>query len=306
MEYGNEVPAERVENVDNVIEDGMEEDLGQTLCSALCGAAEVVEEGESKMDDAVDGVKEEETKLDDTVNAVRPSRSLLAEAPMQNEDGSELEEEIKKLRQENESLKAQIESKNQEESKEGENVENDEKEKRKKKKKKKRRRKKRRVKEEVVEVKKRRDDIFLAAHPWENPNDVYLRLHEERLQYIERCSLYTVGTGHLRLRIFGFVLLLWMTHILLFCVLLVVPLVCGRWIVDEYLEDKWYIGATNKDFVSYLTGVLLTLMIPNEIYCILTFHMQGTLSSNLKRTFIRSFVFLFIPLYIGYVSEQSS
>jgi len=215
-----------------------------------------------------------------------------------NGDGTELEEEIKKLREENLSLKAQIEEKN---ARKKELKVEDKRRVRRLRKLKKRKRKRKRRKQ-----KRRRDDIFLAPHPWENPNDVYLRLHEERRQYVERCSLYTVGTAHLRLRIFAFVLSLWMTWFLASCCLFLAPLVVGRLVVESWLSTMWYTAmrtvrsTTNADCFAYFVGIVVMAVIPNEIHCVLSYHLRGTLATNLKKTVIRLFLFVAVPCYIGY------
>ncbi|ETO27396.1 hypothetical protein RFI_09737, partial [Reticulomyxa filosa] len=90
------------------------------------------------------------------------------------------------------------------------------------------------------------DDIFLTQHLWESPNDLYIQLQNERKKLTERCVLYTVGVDHVLLRVFLFILLLWLTHIMLLFTITLIPIVPGRLIrsliIPNALFFIWFVG----------------------------------------------------------------
>ena len=223
----------------------------------------------------------------------KPSRSLLMilmfvmmrrrqkVRVIRDDDGNELQEEIKILKEKKEKLSEENEYMRQKIA---------------------RLERKKRKLSAILKPHKRGDDVFLTLHPWENPNDVFLRLQNERNSYIARCKIYSIGVGHLRLRIFAFVICLWITHILTFLLLFLILFICGRYISNKYIIsaiDTLSISSIkNRDFLAYIIGVISCIIIPNEIHFI--YHSLRTLINNIKKFLIRMFIFVFVPLYVGY------
>ena len=242
-----------------------------------------------KEDDEDQEIKKEEEKEYEMVK-IKPSASLLGDVPVAD-DGNEWKEEIKilkekkeKLHEENEWLKKKI--KILEKKKVNLNIgKNNEKNKKKKK-------------------EKRGDDIFLKRHPWVNPHDIYLTLQEDRILLQKRCKLYTINVTHLRLRIFLFIICLWITHTLSFLIGILIPLIIGRFMFYNFCDnvhvDLFSNLNNNVDIISYTIGCIICIIIPNEIYITILYHLRGTLFNAISKFLIRLFIFVFTPLYIGY------